>query len=594
MVHSVDFPFDATLLLRKKRSLKRELSEQDGLQPLRVALLGGSTTAEIKDILELFLLRAGFKTEFYECDFGRWLEESIFENKALESFAPQFVIILTASHNILAWPAAGDSAAAVEAKVEEEVSRFRQCWEALTKRYGCMIIQNNFELPPTRLYGNMDAWDPRGRTSFVRELNRRFAAEARGRKRLLLNDLEYLAADFGLERWHDRKAWFLYKYAQALEAVPFLSYSLACLIKAAMGRSSKALVLDLDNTLWGGVVGDDGPTGIQIGQNGGEAEAFSEFQRHVLDQKSRGVLLAVASKNDMERALEGLRHPDASVRPGDLVSLKANWEPKSENLKAMAQELQLGLDSFVFVDDNPAERALVRAQLPLVQVPEIGGEVDRYSRLLDRAGYFETVSMSSEDLARTALYAQNAQRESGSSKFEDYDAYLRSLEMVAEVKPFNRAYLDRITQLCNKTNQFNLTTRRYSEAEIEALIDDPEAVSLYGKLKDRFGDNGLVSLVAGNIRDGALHLDLWLMSCRVLKRGLEHAMFEALLFEAGRRDLHSIVGVYRPTPKNGMVRDHYKDLGFKLEKEVDDGSSIWRLDKELFQARKHSIKWEEQ
>lgn len=592
MIHILDHPFDAALVSRKKKSLKRELLEQKGLQPLRLALLGGATTSEIRDILELFLLRAGFRCEFYESDFGRWWEDAAFDNEALAAFKPQMALVLTSTKNLRRWPSAGESPEAVAALIAAEKSRFEQCWQGLRTRYGCTIIQNNFELPGTRLFGNMDAWDHRGRVAFVSELNRLFAQEAAAGQGLLLHDLGYVAASYGLDRWHDDAFWHLYKYAQAFDAIPHLAYSLACLIKAALGRSSKALVLDLDNTLWGGVIGDDGPCGIQIGKETAQAEAYLSFQRYAGDLKERGVLLAVASKNDMANALDGLKHPEGHLKPADFSAIKANWEPKDANLAAIAAELALGVDSFVFADDNPAEREIVRAQLPGVQVPEIGSDVARFERIIHQGGYFETVALSAEDLSRARLYAENAARQGEQSSFADYGEFLRSLEMKAEIRPFDSLNLDRITQLCNKTNQFNLTTRRYTEAEMQALLGHPGHITLYGRLADKFGDHGLVSLLNASIVGAEAHLDLWLMSCRVLKRGMEDAMFAALLDAARQRGVAKIVGTYLPTAKNAMVRGFYADLGFEKLDEGADGSTRWAFDTGKEPARGHFIQFE--
>ncbi|HTB33411.1 MAG TPA: HAD-IIIC family phosphatase, partial [bacterium] len=334
---------------------------------------------------------------------------------------------------------------------------------------------------------------------------------------------------------------------------------------------------------WGGVIGDDGVCGIQLGQETPQGEAHTALQDYARQLRQRGVILAVASKNEPANAQEGFTHPDTVLKLDDFASFKANWDPKHENLIAMAAELSLGLDALVFVDDNPAERAIVRQGAPGVAVPELGDDPSTYPVVLDRAGYFETVALTDDDLKRAGQYAANAQRDLSRAGFKDYGGFLDSLEMEAEIRPFSELYLDRITQLTNKSNQFNLTTRRYTETEMRAVMADPTKVALVGRLKDRYGDNGLVSVVIGEVDGGDLRLALWLMSCRVLKRGMEDAMANAVEAAGRERGLRRLVGEYLPTAKNGMVRDLYGRLGFTRESEDAAGRSIWALD--LGQAR---------
>lgn len=578
MTDDIRYPLDPHHLLRKKRSIRRSLLARPGLQEKRVAILGGSTTAEVKDMLELFLLDAGIRPVFYESEYNKFYEDVMFDNPALRALRPDIVYIHTSGVNVTRYPSPGDPPESVDTLLAAEVARFTALWDRIGSEYGCPVIQNNFELPHYRLLGNLDASDARGRTSFVNELNHRFAEEARRRPHLYLNDIHYLAAWFGLERWYDKTCWYSYKYAMSLEAIPMLADSVATIIKAICGRSKKCLVLDLDNTLWGGVIGDDGLDGIRIGKETPEAEAFTEFQGYVKGLKERGVLLAVCSKNDDRNAREGFTHPDSVLSISDFAEFRANWDPKHENVLAIARALNIGVDSLVFVDDNPAEREIVRAQAPEVAVPELSGSVARYIDVLDKTGYFETVSLSADDLQRSAFYSGNAAREDSASRFATYDDFLRSLEMTAEIRPFTPVYLDRITQLTNKTNQFNVTTRRYTSAEIETVANDSRYVTLYGRLRDKFGDNGLVSVVVGQVRGEELHIDLWLMSCRVLKRGMEAAMLDQLIAAARARGVTSVVGYYRPTAKNGMVREMFADLGFAPLTASEDGETTWRLE----------------
>ena len=383
----------------------------------------------------------------------------------------------------------------------------------------------------------------------------------------------------------------MYKYAMCLDAIPSLANSVANIIKSLYGRNKKALVLDLDNTLWGGIVGDDGVDGLAIGPEVPEGQVFAEFQSYCKALKSIGVILAVDSKNEEANAIAGLNHPDGVLRPDDFVAIKANWEPKDLNLKAIAAELSLGVDSFVFADDNPAERAIVAAQVPGVAVPALDG-AENYIKTLDHGGYFEVTALSKEDLKKTELYHQNAERAKAQAAFTDYGQYLDSLEMTATIRGFEPLYIQRIAQLTNKSNQFNLTTLRCSEDDIRAMAADADALCLCGKLADKFGDNGIVTVVAGKRQGDLLDLTLWLMSCRVLKRGMEDAMMDTLMAQAAAAGVKTVVGHYYPTAKNAMVRDFYAQFGFAKTAEDAEGNTEWRLEVSGYEPKHPHMKIE--
>ena len=373
----------------------------------------------------------------------------------------------------------------------------------------------------------------------------------------------------------------MYKYAFPMQAVPCIAANLAAMIKAMFGRNKKVLALDLDNTLWGGVVGDDGVEGIKIGKDLPSGQVYSEFQEYVKLHKDIGVLLTVCSKNDEENALAGLNHPDSTLHPDDFAVIKANWDNKDINIKKTAADINIGADSFVFVDDNPVERALVGAQVAGISVPEVGAP-ETYIDIIDSNGFFEVTGLSAEDLKRNGMYKANIERAKASATFDDYDDYLRSLDMQAEIKPFSPLYMARIAELTNKSNQFNLTTKRCSQAEIEKFAADPSYITRYGRLEDKFGDNGVVAVSFGHEseEDGekVFLMDLWLMSCRVLKRGMEFAMMDEIVAACKARGIAKIKGFYYPTAKNKMVKDFYSMQGFVKIHESDDGDTEWELD----------------
>lgn len=576
MTSILSIPINPLHILRKKKSLKRLLAQQSGLLKKRIAILGGSTTAEIRDALEIFLLEGGIEPEFYESEYNQYYQELAFDNDPLKRFAPDVIFIHTTGVNIQNYPSLVDTLEDVNKKLDDEFAAYKHLWERASTIYGCPIIQNNFENPFLRPLGNLDFSDHRGKTSYVRCLNERIADHARQNPNFYVHDIHHLSAWLGLERWFNRKDWYLYKYALAFECIPAFAQSLSAIIKAIFGKTKKALVVDLDNTLWGGVIGDDGADQIKIGNGTAVGEAHSELQAYLRQLRDRGILLAVSSKNDFDNAREGFNHPHSVLKFEDFVAFQSNWEPKSENIKSIASQIDIGIDSLVFLDDNPAERELVKQQAPEVTVPDVGEDITKYAAILDRSGLFEPISISNEDLSRARYYESNAARNEMQSQFLDYGQYLDSLEMSAEIRPFEPKYLDRITQLTNKTNQFNLTTRRYTYADIEAIAQDPSMICLTGHLRDRFGDNGLISVVIAARRGHQVEIELWLMSCRVLKRDMELAMFDQLVARARQGGATEVIGKYLPTKKNGMVADLYRHLGFMNIKTTDDGETHWR------------------
>ena len=566
----LQMPWDAATIMRKKRSIRRELMVKQQPVEVRIAVLGGSTTQDIVRILELFLLDMGIHPSFYESEYGQWYEEACFDTPALAEFNPQIVYLHTTFANLPLPEINSD----INVLAEEEYQRYHSAWEALSGRYGCTIIQNNFEEPYLRYFGNLDA--VQGVTAYVSKINGLFAAYAREHREFFLQDIHYLASACGLTKWHDRENYHLYKLVPGYEALPYLAHNLATLIGAVLGRSRKCLVLDLDNTLWGGVIGDDGLDGIQLGHETAAGEGYREFQAYVKNLSERGVVLAVCSKNGESIGREGFTHTDSLLKAEDFASFYANWEPKAINLQKIAQELGLGLDSFVFLDDNPAERDLVRQALPEVAVPEVeGGHPASYIRCVEEAMYFELAVFTADDQKRAAQYTANRQRATLQAQYTSYDDFLESLQMEAEIGPFKDIYLDRITQLTNKTNQFNLTTRRYTQAELKQAATENGAVTLYGRLKDKCGDNGLVSVIMGHREEHILVIDLWLMSCRVLKRGFEYAMFEQLVRLAAVQGIQEIAGIYYPTAKNKMVQEFYGELGFHREGKAEPDGERW-------------------
>ena len=576
MFLNFEYPLDVDKILRKKKAIKRQLLLNDNLVEKNIAILGGSTTSEIKNILEIFLLNYGVKPNFYESDYNKYYEDSLFGNNELDNFKPDVIYIHTTNQNIIKFPEISDSSQDIDTLLSNEIQRYKSIWGALSK-FDCAIIQNNFDYTENRSLGNLDCYDIHGKTYFINKLNDEFSLNGREMKNLYINDINYLSSYIGLRNWFDASLWHQAKYALSMESIPELAFNISKIINSILGKSKKCLVLDLDNTCWGGVIGDDGLHGIYIGTETAIAESYTAFQKYTKELKNRGIILAVCSKNDFVNAKEGFSHPESILRFDDFTSFKANWDPKHQNIQGIANEINVGINSLVFIDDNPVERDIVISQISSVSVPNVGADVVDYIAHIDRNGYFEPISLSQDDVNRNQYYTDNKKRVIEQATFLNYGEFLASLEMNAEIKSFSQIYLDRITQLTNKTNQFNLTTKRYTAGEIESIASSDDHITVYGKLTDKYGDNGLVAITIGEIKHKTCHIDLWLMSCRVLKRDMEFAILDEFVRKCNDKNISEIIGYYRKSTKNSMVSDLYEKFGFNLvDKNNED--SIWKLD----------------
>ena len=584
----LEYPFDWEYLNRKKKSLKRELEDsKKTFIEKKIAILGGSTTNEVKLNLELFLLKEGIRPIFYESEYNKYYEDALFSQELLE-FKPDIVYVYSTIKNIKKFPSIIFEKKQNEELFTYESKKLEMIWESLFSKLSCVVIQNNFELPQTRIIGNSSFYLDGGNINFINKLNLFISKATKKYNNLYINDINYLSSLIGLEKWYDNELWFNYKYAVSFEGITYIAHSVASIIKSIYGKNKKAIALDLDNTLWGGVIGDDGVNGIKIGSETAIGEAYEDFQKYIKNLKDIGIILTIDSKNDLENALEGLSHPSMILHKDDFFTIKSNWNLKSNNILESAREINIGEDSFVFIDDNPVERELVRNQLQNVAVPEIGDKIELFKNFIDRNNYFEIISLSKEDLERAKYYQDNQNREKEQQNYSNYSDYLKSLDMIAEIDEAKEIYLERIYQLINKTNQFNLTTKRYTKSEVEEIYKDPNQILLYGKLKDKFGDNGLISIIIGKQVGDVLEILLWIMSCRVLKRDMEIAMLNELVDLAKKRGIKKLRGTYIPSKKNSMVKDHYKNLGFKFEKE-ENNIFTWVLEIANYQPKECMI-----
>ena len=575
-------------LCRKRQQLARESAPPRLPAHVRVALLSGATTTMLEAPLQLCLEALGLSSDIESSQFDSYAREMLDPQSDTVRFQPDVAVLVTTSANLAAWPSWNASTAEVGQLVEQTCDHWLRLCRALREHAGCDIVLPNFHVVPARPLGNAAARTPGEANRFISQLNETLARRAPGYLHIL--DVASLAAFYGVYQWFEPRFWYHAKQPVSFQClVPYVR-NLAQLIATVRGHAAKCVVLDLDNTLWGGVVGDDGVERLNIGPGDPEGEAYLAFQHYLLLLKERGIMLAVSSKNEEANALAPFaERPEMLLRRPDFVAFHANWRPKSENLCDIAAELNIGLDALVFVDDNPAERAQVRQALPDVRVAEIGSDPSEYVKLLDQTGWLDAVSISAEDVSRSRMYRENNARTAAEAEAGDYQEDLRSLDQCAVIAPFDETSLDRITQLTNKTNQFNLTTLRRTRSELEEMMRSPDYLTAYVRLKDRFGDNGLISVFAARRRGAELWIELWLMSCRVFNRGVEHALSNHIVARAGAAGYKIIHGLYLPTAKNGVVREHYRALGFASAGAMATGEH-WTLDVASYQPFETAIR----
>jgi FkbH-like protein len=468
--------------------------------------------------------------------------------------------------------------AATGAALDEALRYLGDVVSGIQRNSAATCILQTLAAPAERLFGSLDRALPGAPRHVIDSLNNGIAELAQ-QSRCVLLDIAGLAETVGLANWHSPSEWNMAKLPFAQNFLPLYADHVCRLLGALSGKSRRCLVLDLDNTLWGGVIGDDGLQGIRIAQGDPEGEAYLDFQRYALSLRERGIVLVVSSKNeDATARLPFREHAEMILREEHFAVFQANWDDKATNLQAIAEELALGIDSLVFADDNPFERALVRSKLPQVAVPEMPAEPSLYARTLSAAGYFEAGVFSEEDLRRASYYDGNARRAALQSQSGDIREYLASLEMEIAFQPFDETGRARIAQLINKSNQFNLTTRRYTEAEVEQVQKDATCFTLQVRLADKLGDNGMISVIICRTAGDTWEIDTWLMSCRVLGRGVEQMVLRELTVRAAMQNIRRLAGAYRPTDRNKLVEGHYARLGFTLHAQNPDGSTTWVLD----------------
>jgi FkbH-like protein len=545
------------------------------LAPVRVAVVSDATVDLLLPLVRAGLIVAGLRPTIYVAPYGQIAASLLDADGAMTAFRPQIVIVANTTPNLPGWPALDASTSDVERCIDDVCKALLGPCDVFHQRTGAELILGTYHSPPSRVAGHLGAKLPGDAVNFVRRLNVALGDQAP--RHVHLFDVAWLAERAGVDRWFDQHYWFEAKQLVSLACAAEYCRGLTAVVGAVLGRARKCLVVDLDNTLWGGVIGDDGLGGIRLGQGSAVGEAFSAFQAYLKGLSRRGVLLAVCSKNEERIAQTPFtEHPDMLLALDDFVSFKANWALKSDNLRVIARELDLPLEALVFVDDNPAERAEVAQNVPEVAVVQLPDDPALYVRALEDARLFETVTLTVEDAGRTAAYQARRQSLEARERMTDVGAYLASLQMHATVGPFDEVSLERITQLINKTNQFNLTTPRLVLAETRRLMMDRSTVTCAVRLRDRFADHGLIAVAFAHLSsDRSLVIDACLMSCRVLGRGVERLVYNYLLEAARANDAVQIVGTYLPTDRNALVKDYYASLGFRRLESDGPGEQWW-------------------
>jgi FkbH-like protein len=573
------YALDANQLVRLSRVLDSAHAAGDSLHPLvpfRLGVLGNGMLDVVVPALRASAARHGIALECVTTEYDQVMQAALSPESAINRARPDAVLIAIDHRALPLRITPGDPDAADETIAAWQAS-LTAIRDGIRGNCGVTCIFQTLAPPPEALFGHYDRLLPGTARHLLDNINRVIIDRIVGPTELLL-DVAALAETVGLAEWHSPSHWNLAKLPFANELVALYADHVARIIAALRGKSRKCLVLDLDNTVWGGVIGDDGLDGIRIAQGDPVGEAYRSVQQLALALRQRGIVLAVSSKNTDEVARAPFRqHPEMLLREDHIAVFQANWDDKARNIRTIADALSLGLDALVFLDDNPVERGLIRRELPQVAVPELPDDPALYARILAAAGYFESLGFSDEDRKRADFYRDNARRHGLRDQATDLTSYLASLEMEITFQPFDSVGRARIAQLINKSNQFNLTTRRYSETEVAQVERAPDCFTLQVRLSDTFGDNGMISVIICRARGDAWEIDTWLMSCRVLGRGVEDMVLREILQHARERGIARLIGVYRPTERNGMVRDHYAKLEFSQVDSDPDGTTRWEL-----------------
>ena len=566
------------------RKLKGDGASFEPLVPITIALVGDGSHELIVDALAGTAARHGIHLSVVEVPFNSGEMMALDAASPLQRARPDVVVLNFTYRAFRHVPdTAFDDRETSQVLIDEAVGRIRAMCHGIRTGCGASVILQTIPRPAATLFGGFDRLLPGTPLSILEGINRGILELARSPNLLL--DIAALSESVGLDAWHDQSHWHGFKLPFSQRLVPLYADHVTRTLAAMRGLTRKCLVLDLDNTLWGGVIGDDGIEGIRLGQGLADGEAFLDVQRMAKQLRQRGIILAVSSKNTDAVARQPFRdHPDMILSEPDITVFQANWSDKAQNLEAIARTLEIGLDALVLLDDNPAERELVRQRLPQVGVPELPDDPALYPQTLLASGLFDAVSYSDEDGKRADMYAVRTMVADLKGGSADLGSFLESLEMIITFAPFDARSRSRIAQLINKSNQFNLTTRRYTEADVQSMETAPDVFTLQVRLKDKFIDHGMIGVViCRSPGPGTWEIDTWLMSCRVLGRRVEEAALNEIVERAAEKNVTTLIGRYIASGRNAMVADHYQSLGFQLV-EKTDVHSTWTFPVNEFEA----------
>jgi FkbH-like protein len=540
--------------------------------------VGGANLHPMVDLIEHFAaVLGGVACDLWVGDYDNYHAEIMEADSGLYEFKPDAVLLLPSERRCVYSGPLTSPRAEQEEFARNIVNELLTLSKTVYERSGAEVIMGNFRLSPYFDPGPMRNSSLTSDYAFRKFVNLELGARLPNYVHAC--DIEFLSNRRGNLLGVDDRTWFESKQPFAPGLLVDVAREYAHVLSSFTKAAKKVVVLDLDNTLWGGVIGDDGVEGIELGTTSPRGEAYRDFQQYLLQLSARGVLLAVCSKNDHDKAIEPFeKHPEMVLRLKDIVSFKANWEPKSENIKQIALELNLGLDSLVFVDDNRAEIEIVNQFVPDVSTIWAGDDPSEFTAKLKDSRFFEARNVTAEDLDRVRQYKQESERHKLLNTSTDMGAYLESLEMTGTIKAFDRLDAPRIAQLIGKSNQFNLTTRRRTDAEVLNIVDNERYAAFTMRLADRFGDHGLIAIVIGDVSRDDFTVDTWLMSCRVLKRQVEEEVLNEIVRLARQRECSRVIGRYIPTAKNDMVRELYPKMGFSHLAEESGGAQIYQLD----------------
>jgi len=563
-----------------KRNLKKDFSN---LKVVKVAIVGDSATQLFVQAIKGYGYEVGINFEIFEADYNQ-IERQIFDMSSdLYQSKPEFVIIFHSTQKLIKsfYKLSNQEKLKFSDNQIEKVANF---YNIITSNQPCKIIYFNFPEINDNVFGN---YSNKTDISFIyqlRKINYKLMNLSQELKNLFINDLCILHSQYGHNVLFDPKVYITTDIVSSIDFLPLLSKNTVDIIQAVLGKFKKCLILDLDNTLWGGIIGDDGIENIEIGDLG-IGKAFIELQLWAKQLKQRGIMLAVCSKNDEHIAKEPFeKHPDMVLRLDDIAIFVANWENKVDNIKYIQSVLNIGFDSMVFLDDDPFERNMVQSQIPQITVPELPEDPAEYLNYLRTLNLFETSSYTEKDEQRTQQYQEEAKRHVAQKTFTNENDFLATLEMVSTVKPFDKFNIPRVAQLTQRSNQFNLRTIRYTEEEIQQITTSKDYYTFSFTLQDKFGDNGLISIIILKKQNEALFIDTWIMSCRVLKRGMENFVLNEIAKLAKQDGYKELIGEYIPTAKNGLVKDHYLNLGFMHD------HGYWKLGVNDYKEKNHFIK----